>query len=135
MKYLIDTNIVIDYLKGDKAVVEKIKKLSGSGLVLSSISLAELYHGAEKSSVPKNNLSKINLFISIPEVSIEDFDEKSAREYGKLMSKLEVEGIKLAEVDTMIASAAKRGKYIVLTKDKKHFARLENFGIKLDIVS
>lgn len=134
MKFLLDTNIVIDFLRGKQPVVERINRILDQGLAISAVSAAELYHGAYKSSRPKYNLEKVEEFISVPGISVVDFDKQIARNYGKMLADLEVSGVKLAEIDVMIAATAGEIGLTVLTGDKKHFARLVKFGIKIEIV-
>jgi predicted nucleic acid-binding protein len=43
ISYLIDTDWVIDFLKGKRGVVDRLSSLVDKGLALSIISLAELY--------------------------------------------------------------------------------------------
>jgi predicted nucleic acid-binding protein len=42
-QYLIDTDWVIHYLHGHTAIVERLDELQPQGLILSIVSLAELY--------------------------------------------------------------------------------------------
>lgn len=48
MRYLLDTNVIIAAMKGAAPVVSRMETLPASALILSSIVLAELEHGAEK---------------------------------------------------------------------------------------
>ena len=134
MKFLLDTNIVIDFLRGKKSIVEKIGQILPQGIGISAVSLAELYHGAYKSSRPKYNLEKVDEFISVPEISVVDLDKQIAKHYGKMLAELESGGIKLAEIDMLIAATAGANGLKILTEDKKHFSRLVKFGIKVEIV-
>jgi len=134
MKFLLDTNIVIDFLRGEKSIVEKIGQILPHGIGISAVSLAELYHGAYKSSRPKYNLEKVDEFISVPEISVVNLDKQIARHYGKMLAELESRGVKLAEVDILIAATAGEIGLTILTGDKKHFARLVEFGVKVEIV-
>jgi predicted nucleic acid-binding protein len=43
MKYLIDTDWVIDHLKGEERVVKQLEELASEGIAISVISLAEIY--------------------------------------------------------------------------------------------
>jgi predicted nucleic acid-binding protein len=52
MKYLIDTDWVINHLRGTGRVTDKLEELADSGLALSIISLAELYEGIFRSTNP-----------------------------------------------------------------------------------
>ena len=45
MRYLVDTDWVIDYMQGRQPVVRRFEELSPHGIGLSIISLAELYEG------------------------------------------------------------------------------------------
>lgn len=134
MKYLIDTNIVISYLRAKGIVVNKIKETINKRYGISSISLAELYLGAEKSNKTKHNYLQIDKFLRIPAVKELKIDKRIAQEYGKLMAKLEKKGIKLAAMDVLIAATAKTNNLTILTEDKKHFGRLTNFGIKVEVI-
>ena len=134
MKFLLDTNIVIDFLRGKKSIVEKIGKILPHGIGISAVSLAELYHGAYKSLRPKYNLTKVDEFISVPGISVVDLDKQIAKHYGKMLAELESGGIKLAEIDMLIAATAGANGLKILTEDKKHFSRLVKFGIKVEIV-
>ena len=134
MKFLLDTNIVIDFLRGKKSIVEKIGQILPQGIGISAVSLAELYHGAYKSSRPKYNLEKVDEFISVPEISVVNLDKQIARHYGKMLAELESRGVKLVEVDILIAATAGEIGLTILTGDKKHFARLVEFGVKVEIV-
>ena len=51
--YLLDTNIISYWMRGDPQLINKIKSYSPSDLSLSTITLAEIYYGIEKSPVKK----------------------------------------------------------------------------------
>jgi len=51
--YLLDTNIISYWMRGDRRVIDRIKKHSPSDLSLSSITLAEILYGIEKSPMKK----------------------------------------------------------------------------------
>ncbi len=52
MRYLVDTDWVIHYLKGHPKIVARIQDLSAEEIALSVISLAELYEGVFYSRDP-----------------------------------------------------------------------------------
>ena len=57
VRYLLDTNIVIYVLKRRPVEVLSTFNANASRMAISSITLAELMHGAEKSSRVSENLS------------------------------------------------------------------------------
>lgn len=134
MKYLIDTNIVISYLRNKEVIITKVRESIKAGYGISSISLAELFLGAEKSLHVKYNYQKITKFLKIPEVKELKVDKRVAQEYGKIMAKLEKKGIRLAPIDVLIAATAKANNLTILTEDKQHFPRLKDFEIKVEVI-
>jgi len=53
MKYLLDTNICVHYLRGQFKLADKIQEVDLRNCAISEITLAELAYGAENSSDPK----------------------------------------------------------------------------------
>ncbi len=51
--YLLDTHIISYWMRGDKSVIHRIKKHAPSDLSLSTITLAEIFYGIEKSPIKK----------------------------------------------------------------------------------
>ncbi|MDZ7586489.1 MAG: type II toxin-antitoxin system VapC family toxin [Patescibacteria group bacterium] len=134
MKYLLDTNIIIDFFKGEEEIKRRIITDLRQGFGISSIGLTELYRGAYKSKKTKFNLKQIKDFIKLPEIKIFLFGNKEAMAGGKLISRLEQKGQKISAVDALIAATAKVNNLIILTEDKRHFGRLIDFGIKVEEV-
>ena len=68
LKYMLDTNIVIYVIK--RKPIELLDKfnLHAGQMSISSITLAELFHGAEKSSKPEHNMRQVEDFVSRLEV-------------------------------------------------------------------
>jgi len=134
MKYLLDTNTIIDFFKGKEGIKRKIIADLRQGFSVSSINLTELYRGAYKSKRARFNLKQIKDFIKIPEIKVLIFGNKEAMSGGKLISRLERKGQKISAFDALIAATAKANNLIILTEDKKHFGRLKDFGIRVEVV-
>ena len=134
MSYLLDTNIVIDQIRGDENITSLLKGIAEEGFCLSTVSLAELYHGAYKSDHPTKSRTKVDRWLDIPALKLVSVDREVANEYGKLMSVLQKKGVKLFEMDVLIAATAKVSNLKILTRDRKHFERLKKFGLKVEVV-
>jgi tRNA(fMet)-specific endonuclease VapC len=83
MKYLLDTNICIYIIK--KKPPEVLQKFAGypvGEIGLSSITVAELKYGVQKSQQPDRNETALEKFI-IP-LEIAAFDYKASIAYGKI---------------------------------------------------
>jgi tRNA(fMet)-specific endonuclease VapC len=127
--YLLDTNIISYWMRGDKRLIARIKKHSPSDLSLSTITLAEILYGIEKSSVKKNERRlKINQISSL--LRIYPFDEVAAGKYAAIRAKLERTGMVISERDTQIASIAMANKLIVVTHNVKEFDRIDKLKVE-----
>ena len=128
-KYMLDTNICIYAIKNKpEQVLVNLKKHLQDGLCISSITLAELYHGVQKSSfVEKNTLALVN-FISVLEIL--SFDDKAALEYGEICAYLQRKGTPIGTMDMLIAGHARSEKLILVTNNMREFERVPNLKIE-----
>ena len=62
MKYLLDTNICIHFLRGKYGLIEKFQDIGTENLAISEITFAELVFGAENITNPKKNLELTEIF-------------------------------------------------------------------------
>lgn len=84
MRYMLDTNICIYAIKNRPAsVLAALRAKQSGGIGISSISVAELYFGAEKSGSPRN-LQALQHFLEPLEIA--DFDLAAAQAYGNVSS-------------------------------------------------
>ncbi len=128
MIYMLDTNICSIIIREKPITVkEKLKTIDKDKVVLSSIVVSELFYGAYK----KNSQKLINLietFVDFFEVL--PFDLKAAKEYGKIRSDLEKEGIIIGAYDLQIAAHAKSINAILVTNNTKEFSRVKGLNIE-----
>ena len=126
MKYLLDTNIVINHLRGkriiDKTIIEK-------GAAISIISYGELLYGAFKSQYKEENLNQIHTLINKSPIQIINIDKEIIRIFAQLKSSLEFKGQKLDNFDLLIGATAKINSLTLQTENIKHFQRIP--GLKL----
>jgi tRNA(fMet)-specific endonuclease VapC len=64
MKYLLDTNICVFFLRGKLNLDEKIREIGRDNFFISEITVAELYFGAENSDNPTKSFQAVGNFIS-----------------------------------------------------------------------
>jgi tRNA(fMet)-specific endonuclease VapC len=127
--YLLDTNIISYWMRGDQSIIARIKKHAPSDLSLSTITLAEIWYGIEKSPVKKKERqSKIEKISSV--LSIYPFDEAAAGSYAVIRAQLEKKGIVISERDTQIAAIAAANRLTVVTHNVKEFQHIENLTIE-----
>ncbi len=132
MNYMLDTNICIYIINNKpKSVIEKFLSLNQNDMVfLSSITIAELFYGLEKSKSQKKEQNRDALIKFLTPFEIVDYDENSAIEYGKIRAKLEKKGKVIGANDILIASQAKDLGYILVTNNVKEFERVDGLVIE-----
>ena len=126
MKYLLDTNIIVDHLRGKKAIASDCLEAGG---VISVVTQAELFYGAYKSKRPKHNLGKIKQMFADLKIEIQPLEESVLNQYGKLKTKLEGKGQRLDDFDLLIAATALSLDITLVTRNIKHFSRIPRLKI------
>lgn len=122
LRYMLDTNIVIYVLKRRPIEVLSTFNANASRMAISSITLAELMHGAEKSSRVSENLSVIEDFCS--RLDVLPYDTKAAQHYGAIRSALEKIGQPIGVNDLHIAGHARSAGLVLVTNNVAEFARV-----------
>jgi tRNA(fMet)-specific endonuclease VapC len=124
-KFLLDTNIITAWLKGETALADKIDKAKEIHIPI--IVLGELYYGALYSTKVEKNIRDIKSITS--NYNVLKVDEETTIAYGNIKAALRKKGKPIPENDIWIAAIAKRYKLIVVTRDK-HFKEIESINIK-----
>jgi tRNA(fMet)-specific endonuclease VapC len=129
MEYLLDTNICIYIIKKKPMVVfEKFKNFTVGDIGISSITLAELQYGIEKSSNAEKNREALQKFLT--PIEIIDYGYDATIEYGKIRTELEKKGVPIGPLDMLIASHAKSLDVILVTNNVREFERIS--GLKIE---
>lgn len=122
LKFLLDTNIVIYVIKRRPIEVLQAFNANASRMAISAITLAELVHGAEKSSQAVSNLAVVEDFCSRLEVL--PYTLKAAYHYGQIRAELERMGQIIGVNDLHIAAHARSEGLIVVTNNTREFDRV-----------
>ena len=128
MKYMLDTNICI-YLITQKPlqVRRHFHEHTVGDIGVSSISIAELWYGVQKSRYPEQNQSALERFL-MPLI-VAEFDALAAVVYGSIRAGLERQGTPIGALDTLIAAHALSLDATLVTNDTRAFARVP--GLKV----
>jgi len=127
ISYLIDTDWVIDFLKGKKEIVDTLVSMEKMGLAISVISLAELYEGIYSSENQTKKMNGLNNFLS--GVKVFTIDDEIAKIFGKQRQALRKTGRLIDNFDLLIASTCLFYDLTLMTNNINHFERIE--GLKL----
>lgn len=123
MKVLLDTNICIYMIKSRPPEVRKhFEQFTPGDIAISSITVAELHYGVEKSAAREKNASALEAFL-LP-LEIVPFDLDSALAYGKIRAGLEKQGRPIDGMDMLIAAQAMAQGFTLVTHNLKEFTRI-----------
>jgi len=123
LRYLLDTNLYIDVIKRrPESLLDRFNE-NASHLAISAITLAELLHGAEKSSQPQRTLSVVEDFCS--RLDVLDYGAKAAQHYGQIRSALERRGTPIGVNDLHIAAHARSEGLTLVSNNLREFERVE----------
>lgn len=122
LKYLLDTNIVIYVIKRRPLPILEIFNRHHGRMVISSITLAELVHGAEKSSDVSRNIAVVEDFTS--RLAVLPYDDKAAWHYGNIRAALEKTGQTIGVNDLHIAAHARSNGLTLVSNNMREFERV-----------
>lgn len=131
-QYLLDTNILIDILNDCPNVMGNLERVGIHKCCMSTISLHELYYGAQLAREKKEEyftkeMNKISRLI-------EDIDvhplAADGKDYAEIKHLLKEHGSMIDEFDILIAGQAISEGLTVVTDNVKHFNRIP--GLKIE---
>ena len=123
-KYLIDSDILIYFLKGKQEVVQRLSEIPIDDLYISRINYTELIYGAYNSSKIDQNLKVIEPFLD--NFKVLEFTKTSSLIFAKEKARLKKSGNLIADMDLMIASIAIENGCTLISNNIKHFDRVQN---------
>lgn len=119
-RYMLDTNAIVEMLRGNRKMVEQIERHGIQNCFISEITMAELYYGAVKSGNSKHfeDIEIVeSLFQIVPLYP-------SFLNYAKIRHHLTSMGLGIDTFDMLIGASAVQGKYVLVTHNQKHFSRI-----------
>ena len=129
MKYLLDTNTCIYIIKRKpEKVIKRFLEFKPGDIGISSITVAELQYGIEKSSRRDENTVALKQFLQ--PLLILNYTDEDAEVYGKIRAMLEAKGIPIGAMDLLIASQAVGRNLILVTNNENEFRRVK--GIRIE---
>ena len=128
LQYMLDTNICIYVIKTYPAKLRERFNRLAEQLCISSITLGELYCGAEKSARRLENLQAIEHFAA--RLEILPFSPKAAAHYGQVRAELERAGRPIGPHDMLIAAHARAEGLTMVTNNTREFRRTPGLRVE-----
>ena len=125
--FLLDTNICIYLLKGQRGIVDKIEIAGCDNCFITDVTLAELWFGAynsERIEQQKRGVVYLEQLFNV--ISIRD----SVELFGSNKAYLKSKGILIDDFDILIGSTAIKHDLIMVTENIKHLSRLPGISVE-----
>lgn len=124
---LLDTDICIEILRGNKKVIERRKQYNDL-IGISFMTIGELYYGAEKSEYREKNMSLIEEFLLTVEIVNSDFE--IMRRFGEIKAALQKRNELLADADILIGATSLERCEKLVSGNINHFERIDGLRIE-----
>lgn len=129
MRYLLDTNACIVYLRGRNSNLKRrLDSTVTQDIAVCSVVKAELAYGAMKSANPQQNFALqqafLRQFVSLP------FDDFAATAFGTIRAQFEAAGTPIGAYDLQIAAIALANNLTLITHNTAEFSRVDGLAIE-----
>ena len=122
MAYLIDTDIIIFALRGDKTVLAKFEENKNIPISISMITYAELVFGAKRSQNERTNMLKVNRIREI--YPVEELNIGIMELFADIKANMYSKAIRIEDMDLFIAATAIYNDLTLVTNKTKHFKNI-----------
>ncbi|HUH95810.1 MAG TPA: type II toxin-antitoxin system VapC family toxin [Anaerolineales bacterium] len=129
MKYMLDTNICIGLIRQKTPkLIRRLTRCAAGEVGVSSITVAELAYGVNKSTQVEKNKSALERFL-LP-IEIADFDQRASVAYGLVRAYLEREGKIIGSMDMLIGAHALSLGILLITNNTDEFQRIPKLKVE-----
>ena len=122
MAYLIDTDIIIFALRGDKTVLAKFEENKSIPISISMITYAELVFGAKRSQNERTNMLKVNRIREI--YPVEELNIGIMELFADIKANMYTKAMRIEDLDLFIAATAIYNDLTLVTNKTKHFKNI-----------
>ena len=129
MKYLLDTCVISDFIKGNHNVIQRIKSEQPVNLAVSSVTVMELQYGLKLNPQRAKKISPI-ISALLRTITVIAYDSRCAEQTAIIRAQLKAVGKPIGPYDIMIAGTAIEHSLIMVTANTKEFNRINSLDIE-----
>jgi tRNA(fMet)-specific endonuclease VapC len=123
---MLDTNIVVDAMKGDENILSKLFEYDGK-ILISAINLVELHRGVYRNSARAMELlGRLNILIK--RIPVLPFDEAAVVQYGLIIAQRGF--VRSRDADRMIAAHVLAVRATLITNNAAGFQDVPNLKLE-----
>lgn len=125
---ILDSTFIIDVLRGDESVAERIEALDEQGTpFVSSVTVMELWEGIRLADASDAERAAVEELLT--DIRERPFDRECAMLAGEINADLVSAGEPIDETDVMIAATALVADQPVVTRNTEHFRRIDGLEV------
>jgi tRNA(fMet)-specific endonuclease VapC len=123
MRYLLDTCVISDFIKGEPGTKARIKQAFPADLAVSAITVMELYYGL---ALNPQRASKVEPMIAslLASVITLPFGSVEAERAAHVRAVLKAQGQPIGAYDLLIAATALQHNLLMITTNQREFDRV-----------
>lgn len=127
MRYLVDSDWLVDAFIGIPASVRVLDRLTDQGLGVSIVSYGEIFEGAFGAPDPPARLARfrtlLDRFTPVP------LSDPTMEVFARTRAQLRRSGQLIPDLDLLIAATAIHHDLTLLTRNRRHFARIPDLKL------
>ena len=123
---LLDSNTLIDYLKGHESVISHLQAASPHEIAIPSVVAYEIEYGSLRTGSVRRRSIVSRLLADLEQVP---FDHEAAKEAARIRVELENHGHVIGPMDLLIAGTAVSRRAVLVTNNTQEFSRVK--GLRL----
>lgn len=129
MKFLLDTNVLSDFVRGVNSVVVRLRQEAPSQLAVSAITEMEVEYGFARNPGLSPRIREAMRTL-LNTISVLPFEREDARVAAQLRAGLHSQGTPIGAYDLLLASCALRRGLKIVTHNAREFARIGGLGLE-----
>lgn len=126
--FVLDTNVVIHYFKGQGRVAERLLSTPPNEVALPSIAVFELEVGVLRSDNVSRRREQLRLFLEV--VTTLPFGRAEATAAAGVRTDLETRGLPIGPFDVLIAGTALAQHATLVTRNTREFGRVDGLTVE-----
>ena len=129
MKFLLDTNVLSDFARGEPAVMARLRQEAPPQLAVSAITEMEVDYGLARDANLTPRLREAMRML-LTTISVLPFEREDARVAAQLRASLMSQGTPMGSYNLLLAACALRRGLAIVTHNAREFSRVSGLGIE-----
>jgi tRNA(fMet)-specific endonuclease VapC len=128
---VLDTNIVSGLMRGDAAILERLRRIAKQDVSIPQPVLAEIAYGIER--LPRSRRKtrlQARYALILGEVARAAWTDEVSRRFGSIKASLERRGQRIEDFDAAVAAHALATGTVLVTANVDHLARVEGLQVE-----